>query len=81
MEKGGFQKEFEGRPALQGETLSPKLCIEGWVRTSKSPPGYKRNLYTGGGGGGGGKRQYPYVDLNSSVTGCLIEIILSGMTY
>ena len=33
------------------------------------------------GGGGGGKSQYPYVGLNSSVTECTIEIILSGMTY
>ena len=36
-------------------------------------------IYTGG--GGGGKCQYPYVGLNSSVTECPIEIILSGMTY
>ena len=32
-------------------------------------------------GRGGGKSQYPYVGLNSSVTECLIEIILSGMTH
>ena len=31
--------------------------------------------------GGRGKSQYPYVGLNSSVTECPIEIILSGMTY
>ena len=29
----------------------------------------------------GAKSQYPYVGLNSSVTECPIEIILSGMTY
>ena len=29
----------------------------------------------------GAKSQYPYVGLNSSVTDCPIEIILSGMTY
>ena len=29
----------------------------------------------------GAKSQYPYVGLNSSVTDCLIEIILPGMTY
>ena len=34
-----------------------------------------------GGGGGGGKSQWAYVGLNSSVTECPIEIILSGMTY
>ena len=28
----------------------------------------------------GAKNQYPYVGLNSSVTECPIEIILSGMT-
>ena len=32
-------------------------------------------------GGGGGKSQFTYVGLNSSVTECSIEIILSGMTY
>ena len=36
-------------------------------------------IYTGG-GGGGAKSQYPYVGLNSSVTECPIEIILSGLT-
>ena len=35
----------------------------------------------GGGGGGGGKSQYPYVGLNSSVTECPIEIILSGIHW
>ena len=29
----------------------------------------------------GAKSQYPYVGLNSSVTECPIEIIISGMTY
>ena len=38
-------------------------------------------LYYQGGGGGGGKSQFTYVGLNSSVTECSIEIILSGMTY
>ena len=38
-------------------------------------------IYRGGGGGGGGKSQFTYVSLNSSVTECSIEIILSGTTY
>ena len=29
----------------------------------------------------GAKSQYPYIGINSSVTECPIEIILSGMTY
>ena len=33
------------------------------------------------GRGGGGKSQYPYVGLNSSVTECPIEIILSGIHW
>ena len=33
------------------------------------------------GGAASGGSQYPYVGFNSSVAECLIEIILSGMTY
>ena len=40
-----------------------------------------KNVKTDDKNTGWAKSQYPYVGLNSSVTECPIEIILSGMTY